>query len=67
MSKMSKIDEDRWAVMLSMSKTSKIANIFNIHRIWLEMVKVSAFQNFFQIENLLNIKEVMGKNMFVIF
>ena len=30
-------------------------------------LKVSAFQNFFRIENLLNIKEVMGKNMFVIF
>ena len=29
--------------------------------------KVSAFQNFFRIENPLNIKEVMGKNMFVIF
>ena len=26
---------------------------------------VSAFQNFFRIENLLNIKEVMSKNMFV--
>ena len=26
---------------------------------------VSAFQNFFQIENLLNIKEAMSKNMFV--
>ena len=26
---------------------------------------VSAFENFFQIENLLNIKEVMNKNMFV--
>ena len=28
---------------------------------------VSAFQNFFWIENLLNIKEVMSKNMFAIF
>ena len=28
---------------------------------------VSAFQNFFRIENLLNIKEIMSKNMFVIF
>ena len=28
---------------------------------------VSAFQNFFRIENPLNIKEVMSKNMFVIF
>ena len=26
---------------------------------------VSAFQNFFRIENLLNIKEIMSKNMFV--
>ena len=26
---------------------------------------ISAFQNFFRIENLLNIKEVMSKNMFV--
>ena len=30
-------------------------------------LKVSAFQNFFRIENPLNIKEVMGKNVFVIF
>ena len=28
---------------------------------------ISAFQNFFRIENPLNIKEVMSKNMFVIF
>ena len=28
---------------------------------------VSAFQNFFRIENPLNIKEVMSRNMFVIF
>ena len=28
---------------------------------------ISAFENFFQIENPLNIKEVMSKNMFVIF
>ena len=26
---------------------------------------ISAFQNFFRIENLLNIKKVMSKNMFV--
>ena len=32
-----------------------------------EKLKVLAFQNFFRIENPLNIKEVMGKNMFVIF
>ena len=30
-------------------------------------IKVSAFQNFFQIENPLHIKEVMGKNVCVIF
>ena len=29
--------------------------------------KVSVFQNFFRIENPLNIKEVMGKNVCVIF
>ena len=28
-----------------------------------EKPKVSAFQNFFQIDNLLNIKEVMSKNV----
>ena len=28
---------------------------------------ISAFQNFFRIENLLKNKEVMGQNMFVIF
>ena len=48
-----------WVVMLSMLKMSKIANIFNIHMAG--KLKVSAFQNFFRIENSLNIKEVMGK------
>ena len=52
-----------WAVMLFMSKTSKIANIFRIYTV--EKPWISAFQNFFQIENPLNIKEVMSKNMFV--
>ena len=32
-----------------------------------EKGQVSAFQNFFRIENPLNIKEVMSKNMFVRF
>ena len=64
---MSKIDQVHlWAVMLSMSKTSKIANIFNIHRIWWYGWKAQSlsFPKLFQIENPLNIKEVMGKNMF---
>ena len=43
------------AVMLCMSETSEILIIFNIHS--------SAFQNFFQIENPLNIKQVMSKNV----
>ena len=30
----------------------------------IEKVYVSAFQNFFQIENSLNIKDVMNKNIF---
>ena len=30
-------------------------------------LSVSAFQNFFRIENPLNIKEVMSKNVFVCF
>ena len=37
---------------------------FNIHSM-VEKPYVSAFQNFFRIENPLNIKEVMSKNMFV--
>ena len=48
-----------------MSKTSKIANIYTVFDATVEKLWVSAFQNFFRIENPLNIKEVMSKNMFV--
>ena len=51
--------------MLCMSKTSKIPKKSSIYTGFDAMVEkpyVSAFQNFFQIENPLNIK-----NMFVIF
>ena len=59
---MSKIDQVHlWAVMLC--RRSQISSIYT----GLGKLKVSAFQNFFQMENPLNIKEVMGKNMFVIF
>ena len=51
MSEMSEIDQVHLrAVMLFMSKTSEIIIIFNL-------------QNFFPIENPLNIKEVMSKNV----
>ena len=41
---------------------------FNIHSnlmAWLKKLEVSAFQNFLWIENWLNIKERMSKNIFV--
>ena len=52
-----------------MSKMSKIAksSICTGFGAMVEKRYVSAFQNFFQIEHPLNIKEVMSKNMFVIF
>ena len=54
---MSEIDQVHLrTIMLFMSETSEIVIIFNIH-------KISAFQNFFRIENPLNIKEVMSKNV----
>ena len=45
----------------------QISSIYTRFDAMVEKLKVSAFQNFFRIENPLNIKEVMGKNMFVIF
>ena len=43
------------------------AKCFNIHNIddIVRKVKVSAFQNFFRIENQLNIKKVMSKDVYV--
>ena len=63
---MSEIDQVHLrAVMLFMSEMSEIVIIFNIHRIWWYDWKVLSliFQNFFQIENPLKIKEVMSKNI----
>ena len=61
---MSEIDQVHLrAVMLCMSEMSEIVIIFNIHRI-LQLYKIyTAFQNFFRIENPLNIKQVMSKNV----
>ena len=47
-----------------MSETSKIVIIFYIDKIYKQDTMI---ENFLQIENSLNIKEVMSKNMFVIF
>ena len=35
--------------------------------VWLKSPRVSAFQNFLQIENPLNIKKVMGRNVWMCF
>ena len=42
-----------------------ISSIYTKFDAMVRKPKVSAFQNFFRIENPLNIKEVMGKNVFV--
>ena len=66
MSEMSEIDQVHLrAVMLCMSETSEIVIIFNIHRIWWygwKALKLS-FPKLFRIENPLNIKQVMSKNV----
>ena len=55
---MSEIDQVHLrAVMLFMLEMSEIIVIFNIH------IQYTTFQNFFRIENPLNIKEVMSKNV----
>ena len=41
-------------------------NIYSINGM-VEKLSVSAFQNFLQIENRLNIKKVMGKNVWMCF
>ena len=65
MSEMSEIDQVHLrAVMLCMSETSDIVIIFNIDGM-AGKLSVSAFQNFFQIENPLSIKEVMSQNVCV--
>ena len=53
------------AVMLCMSETSEIIIIFNIHRIWWYGWKALrlSFSKLFRIENPLNIKQVMSKNV----
>ena len=42
-------------------------NSINIYSIDVEKPLVSAFQNFLQIENQLNIKKVMGRNVWMCF
>ena len=65
MLKMLKIDQVHLrTVMLCMPKTSKMGKE-HIHTFLLKKPYISAFQNFFRIENSLNIKEVMSKNMLV--
>ena len=47
----------------NVSTASTCFDCFDIYRVWLESPGSQAFQNFIRIENLLNIKKVMGRNM----